>query len=212
MASEFPTNDLQNAWQNQPTEVFKMSAEKLRRKSQELDRRARVAVLVTAAIAILLFLWFGWGFLSFPEKFQKFGLGPFGSRSVRLGFSVLSLWGLYHGYRTYEVFWPSLASSDADLKTTLQSYRQQLEKRRDYTKEIWLKSGLILCFLGIAMVVMPVLVRDIITPLRMLADLGPIFALLILWLAIFIPQRRRRQRKLQQEIDQLRVFESEYQV
>jgi polyferredoxin len=212
MASEFPTNDLQNAWQDQPTEVFKMSAEKLRRKAQELDRRARVAVLVTAAIAILLFLWFGWGFLSFPEKFKNFGLGPFGSRSVHLGFGVLSLWGLYHGYRTYKVLWPSLASSDADLKTTLQSYRQQLEKRRDYTKKIWLKSGLIFCFLGIAMVVMPVLVRDIITPLRMLADLGPIFALLILWLAIFIPQRRRRQRKLQQEIDQLRAFESEYQV
>jgi hypothetical protein len=153
-------NDLQNAWQNQPTEVFKMSAQKLRRKAQELDRRARVAVLVTAAIAILLFLWFGWGFLSFPEKFQNFGLGPFGSPSVRQGFGVLSLWGLYHGYRTYKVLWPSLASSDADLKTTLQSYRQQLEKRRDYTKKIWLKSGLILCFLGIAMVVMPVLVRD----------------------------------------------------
>ena len=156
-------------------------------------------------------LWFGWGFLSFPEKFQNSGLGPFGSRSVRLGFGVLSLWALYHGYRTYKVLWPSLASSDADLKTTLQSYRQQLEKRRDYIKKIWLKSGLILCFLGIAMVVTPVLVRDIINPLRMLADLGPIFALLILWLAIFIPQRRRRQRKLQQEIDQLRAFESGYQ-
>jgi len=212
MPSEFPTNDLQDIWQNQPTEVFKMSADKLRRKAQQLDRKARLAVVFSAAIAILLFLYFGWGFLSFPEKFQTFGLGPFGAWSMRLGFGVLSLWGLFSGYQTYKVLWPGPAASDADLRTTLQSYRQQLEKRCDYSQNIWLRSGLILCFLGIAMVVMPVLVRDILTPLQLLADLGPIFGLLILWLAIFIPLRKRRQRKLQVEIDQLRAFESEYHV
>jgi hypothetical protein len=212
MPNEVPMNDLQNVWQNQPTEEFKMSAEKLRRKAQQLDRKARFAVLVSATIAIVLFLWFGWGFLSFPEEFRTFGLFPFGARTMRLGFGVLSLWGLYSGYKTYKVLWPSRAMSDADLRTTLHSYRQQLEKRRDYSQNIWLRSGLIFCFLGIAMVVIPVLVRDIVNPLRMLGDLGPIFALLILWLAIFIPTRRRRQRKLQREIDQLRAFESEWQV
>jgi hypothetical protein len=211
MPSEFPTNDLQNVWQSQPTEVFKMSAEKLRRKAQQHDRKARMAVLFSAAIAILLFLWFGWGFLSF-QKFQTFSLGPFGTWIMRLGFGVLSLWSLYSGYKTYKVFWPNPRASDADLKTTLQSIRQQLERRRDYSQNIWLRSGLIFCFLGIAMVVMPVLVRDIVTPLRLLTNLGPILALLILWLTIFIPQRKRRLRKLQAEIDQLRAFENEYQM
>lgn len=211
MPSELPTNELQNLWQNQITEEFKMSADKLHRKSQQLDRRARSAVLLAAAIAIVMFVIFGWGFLSFPEKFQSFGLGPFGGWITRLGFGLLSLWSLYSGYKTYKVLWPGHSTSDPDLRTTLQSYKQELEKRRDYTRHIWLRSGLIFCFLGIAMVVMPVLVRDIMNPLRMLANLGPIFALLVLWLAIFIPQRRRRQRKLQQEIDQLRAFESECQ-
>jgi membrane protein implicated in regulation of membrane protease activity len=211
MPSEFPTNELQNAWQNQPTEALKMSADKLRRQAQERDRKARRAVLISAAIAIVLFLWFGWGFLSF-QRIQTFGLGPWGLWSARLGLAMLSLWSLYSGYRTYKVFWPSAAASEADLKTTLQSYRQQLEKRRDYSQNIWLRSGLIFCFAGMAMVVGPMLVRDIQTPLRMLERVGPIFALLILWLAIFIPQRKRRQRKLQQEIDQLRRLESEYQV
>jgi len=211
MPSEIPTNDLQNVWQSQPTEVFKMSAEKLRRKAQQDDRKARLAVLFSAATAILLFLWFGWGFLSF-QKFQTFGLGSFGTWIARLGCGVLSLWGLYSGYKTYKVFWPNPTASDAGLKTTLQSYRQQLERRRDYSQNVWLRSGLIFCFLGIAMVVMPVLVRDIVTPLRLLANLGPILALLILWLAIFIPQRKRRLRKLQTEIDQLRAFENEYQM
>ena len=212
MPGEFPTNDLQNIWQNQPTEEFKMSADRLRRKAEQLDRRARLSVLVSAAIAILLFLWFGWGFLSFPEKFQRFGLEPFGAWTMRVGLAVLSLWSLYYGYKTYKVLWPSCGESDADLKTTLHSYREQLEKRRDYSQNIWLRSGLIFCFLGIAMVVMPMVVREITTPLRMLANLGPILALLILWLAIFIPSSRRRQRKLQHEIDQLRVLESECQV
>jgi len=212
MPNEFQKNDPQNLWQNQPTEVFEMSADKLRRKALQLDRKARLAVFFSAAIAILLFLYFGWGFVSFPEDFQTFGLGLLGAWSTRLGFGLLSLWGLYSGYKTYEVLWPSSAGSDADLKTTLQSYKQQLEKRRDYARHIWLRSGLIFCFLGIAMVVGPVLVRDIVTPVRLLANVGPILALLILWLAIFIPQRKRRQRKLQQEIDQLRAFESEYRV
>lgn len=211
MPSEFPTNGLQKVWQNQPTEVFKMSAEKLRRKAQQLNRRGRMAVFTSTAIAIMLFLWFGWGCLSFP-RIQTFGLGPLGLWSARLGLAMLSLWSLYSGYRTYKVLWPSAAASDADLKTTLHSYRQQLEKRRDYSQNIWLRSGLIFCFAGMAMVVGPMLVRDILSPLRMLESVGPIFALLILWLAIFIPQRKRKQRKLQQEIDQLRAFESEYQV
>jgi len=212
MPGEFPTNDLLKVWQNQHTEVCKMSADKLRRRAQQLGRKARLAVLLSAVIAIFLFLYFGWGFLSFPEKFQTFGSGSLGGWSMRLGFGVLGLWSLYSGYQTYTVLWPRPAASDADLKTTLQSYREQLEKRRDYSQNIWLRSGLIFCFLGVAMVVMPMLVRDITTPLRLLANLGPIFGLLILWLAVFIPLRKGRQRKLQQEINQLRAFESEYQV
>jgi hypothetical protein len=210
MTSEFQMNDPQNLWQNQPTEAFKMSADKLRRKAQRLDRKARLAVFTSATLAILLSLWFGWGFLSFA-KVQTFGLTASETSIVRIGFCVLSLWCLYSGFQTYRVLWPSRATPDADLKTTLQSYKHQLEKRRDYLRNIWRRAGLIWCFLGMAMVVMPMLVRDIAAPLRLLANLGPLFALFILWLAIFIPQRRRRQRKLQQEIDRLRAFEREYQ-
>jgi len=209
--TEFPKNDLQNVWQNQPTEVCKMSADQLRRKAQQLDRKARTAVFVSVAVAILLFLYFAWAVISFPATFQRFQLGPFASWTARLGFGLLTLWSIYSGYKAYKVLWPHSAASDSDLKTTLQSYKQELEKRRDYSANIWLRSGLIFCFIGIAMVVLPLMMREISTPLRMLANVGPILALLILWLAIFIPQRRRRQRKLAQEIDQLRAFERECQ-
>jgi len=206
MNSDFHMSNPQKLWQNQPTEGFTMSADKLRRKAQQCDRKARRAAFVSAAIALFLFLFFGWGFLSFP-RFQTFDLGPLGEWSTRLGLGLLSLWGLYSGYKTYKVFWPGPAAADADLKTTLQSYRQQLEKRHDYSQNIWLRSGLIFCFLGIAMIVVPVLIRDLVISPRLLTNVAPIFVLLVLWLAIFIPQRKRRQRKLQQEIDQLRTFE-----
>ncbi len=206
MNSDFHMSNPQKLWQNQPTEGFTMSADKLRRKAQQCDRKARRAVFVSAAIALFLFLFFGWGFLSFP-RFQTFDLGPLGEWSTRLGLGLLSLWGLYSGYKTYKVFWPGSAAADADLKTTLQSYRQQLEKRHDYSQNIWLRSGLIFCFMGIAMIVVPVLIRDLVISPRLLTNVAPIFVLLVLWLAIFIPQRKRRQRKLQEEIDQLRTFE-----
>lgn len=211
MPSEFPRHDPQNVWQNQPTEVFKMSLENLRRKADRLDRKARWVVFLSAALAAFLFPWFGWAFLSFPEKFQAFHLDRFGAWSTRLGFAVISLWGLYNVYETFKVFWPNPAASDAGLTTTLHSYRLQLEKRRDYAQKVWLRSGLLVCFLGVAMVLIPALVRDIATPLRLVTHLGPIFALLILWLAFFIPGRKRKLRQLQVEIDQLQAFESEYQ-
>ncbi len=212
MPSDFPQHNLQNAWQSQPTEVFQMSTERLRRIIQQLDRKSRLAVLVSAAIALFLFLFFGWAVVSFPARFQTLDLDPAAAWIVRLGFAVLSLWSLYSGFKTYQVFWPGSKPSDADARTTLQFYRQQLEKRRDYSRNIWLRSGLIFCFLGMAMVVMPMLIRDIAKPQQLLMNVGPILALLIVWLAIFIPQRKRRQRKLQQEIDQLRAFEQEYQL
>jgi hypothetical protein len=207
--TDFPKNVLQNVWQNQPTEVFQMSANELRRKAQQHDRKARLAVLVSAAVTITLFLYFGWSFLSFPGKLEALTSGVSGAWSMRLGFGVLSLWGLYSGYKTYKALWPNLAASDAGLKTTVQSYRQQLEKRHDYSRNIWLRSGLFFCFLGMTMVIVPILIRDLGTSPRLLANVAPIFALLILWLAIFIPQRKRRQRKLEQEIHQLRAFERE---
>ena len=63
MPSEFPMNDPQNIWQNQPTEAFKMSADQLRDKAQKrrkevpflsalLDRHHRLILFVFFARAM----------------------------------------------------------------------------------------------------------------------------------------------------------------
>ena len=94
------------------------------------------------------------------------------------------------------------------MSTSLEFYRSELERRRDYALHIWRRAGLTFCFLGAAMVVLPGLIKSLGSP-RLLLNFAPLFALLAIWLAIFFPKRKRRLRKLQQEIDELRTFETE---
>ena len=97
---------------------------------------------------------------------------------------------------------------DATLNTTLLFYRSVLEKRRGYHRHVWRWSGLPLCFVGMTMVLSPALVKSLETP-RLLANATPFLVLLAIWLAVFFPMRKRNRRKLQQEIEELRVFEKE---
>jgi hypothetical protein len=94
------------------------------------------------------------------------------------------------------------------VSTTLQSYRSELEKRRDYGRHIWRRAGLTFCFLGAALVLAPGLIKSIEDP-RLLVNAAPVFVLLAIWLAVFFPMRRRNQQRLRQEIEELRVFEAE---
>ena len=59
--------------------------------------------------------------------------------------------------------------------------------------------------------VWPNLMPSIRTP-RLLLNWAPLFALAAIWLAIFIPSRRRQHQRLEKEIEQLRTLEREYRV
>jgi polyferredoxin len=196
MPSEFPMNDPRNIWKNQPTEAFKMSADELRRKAQQRERKSRFEAAYSIIIELIGFVFFAWAFARAHE------LAP------RIGFGVLSLWCIYFAYQACKRIWQGRLAPDATLNTTLQSYRSELEKRRDYARHAWRKAGLTFCFLGIAMVVAPALIKSLGTP-RLLLNFAPLFGLLAIWCAIFFPMMKRNQRKLQQEIEELRVFERE---
>jgi hypothetical protein len=196
MPNEFPMNDPQNIWQNQTTEAFKMSADQLRNEAQMRQRKARFEVLCSIIIGLALFVFFAHTFARVHEMIP------------RMGWGLLSLWCIYSAYQAYKWMWPALPSPAATLNSTLQSYRSELEKRRDYIRHIWRRAGLTFAFLGMAMVVVPILVKSLDTP-RLLVNLAPFFLLLALWCVIFFLRRKRRQKKLQQEIEQLRGLEQE---
>ncbi len=172
-----------------------MSAEQLRSKARRKQNKARFEAAYSIVLGMLLFGLFAWKFTHGRELV------------ARIGWGVLSLWCIYFAGQAYRWIWQQRLAPDATLKTTLESYRSQLEKQRDYGRNIWSRAGLNWCVLGMALVAVPALVRAIQTP-RLFMNVLPLFVLFILWLALFFPMRKRRRQKLQQEIEELRGFES----
>ena len=197
MPSEFPMNDPRNIWKNQTTEAFKMSADELHRKSQQRQRKDRFVAVYSIISGLILFVFFAWTFARVHNEVVP-----------RIGVGVMSLWGIYYAYQAYKWFWQERLAPDAALNTTVQSYRSELEKRRDYGRHIWRRLGLPFLFLGLAMVIVPGLIKSLDAP-RLLLNFVPLFVLFAIWCAIYFPMRKRGQQKLQQEIEELRVFERE---
>lgn len=186
--------DPAKVWQNQPTEVSKMSAQELSNRDQERQRKARFTVILSVVVGIALLIDFAWTFTWIHDVVSRIGLG------------VLSVWCIYFMYHTYRWSWPGRPSPDAPAGTTLQSYRGELEKQRDHARHIWRRTGLTHCFLGVALVIAPGLIQAIKAP-RLLSNLAPFFALLVMWAVAFFFLRKRKRRRLQREIDELKDLE-----
>jgi uncharacterized membrane protein YfcA len=97
-------------------------------------------------------------------------------------------------------------AADAAVGTSLDFYRKELERRRDYGRHIWYRSGLWLSFVGLAFVVLPALIAALKTP-RLLLNAIPFFVLLAAWIVAFIHIRKREQQNLQSEIDELNALQ-----
>jgi hypothetical protein len=198
MPSEFPMHDPQNVWQNQPTEPFKMSTNEIRGKVQQRQKKARLEALFSITTGLMICFFFAWTFA------RSHGVLP------RLGLGLLSLCGLNFAYQAYRWIWPGRLRPDATVSTSLKFYRSELERRRDYGMHIWVRGGLTFCLLGLAMIVLPEVIRSL-RSARLLLNVLPVLVMLAIWFAIFLPTRKRKLRKLQQEIDELRGFEREAQ-
>ena len=206
MPNEFPMNDPQNIWQKQPTEAFKMSVAELRLKAQKRQKGVRSQVLRDAIIGLILCVFFAWNLIKVNHVW--WGVShPLSLWSTRMGTGLLSLWGLALPFLLYKWVWPARLTPDAPLNTTLQWYRSQLEKGRDFDRRVWLI--LIPVFVGIALVFVPAMISSLGNPRELLQNSLPLFGLLAIWLPIFLYLRKRRRGRRQQEIEQLRAFERE---
>jgi hypothetical protein len=196
MPDEFPINDPQKIWQDQPTEAMKMSLDEIRRRAQKLQTKGRLAALSTIVIGLVLCVLFA---LSSARPQEVVG---------RIGWGMLSLWGLYSAYQAYKWIWPGRLAADATFGTSLDFYRSELERSRDYGRQVWRRAGLTFCFAGLALVILPGLIGALRTP-RLLWNVVPFFVLLVTWFVVFFSMRRRKLQKLQREIDELKVLEGE---
>ncbi len=194
MPDDLPTNDPRKLWKDQPTEVFQMSADELRRQVRRLQARARLEVAKAILFGALLAGFFAWRAALAHQAMP------------RAGFVILSLWSVHLGYQTYRSIWTRRLLPDATEGATLQSYKQALERRRDYVRHLWRRAGLTFCLAGAALVVAPAMLESLHDP-RFLWRWAPLFALVVLWFAVFFPMRKRRQQRLQKELDELRLLE-----
>ena len=192
--SEFPRKDSREIWQSQSTETFKMPLEQLRRKAEERRSKARFEALVSIVIGLALCIFFAWTFATAHDL------------TVRLGFAVLTVWCLYVPYQAYKWIWPVRPEPDLTPTTTLQSYKNLLQKRRDYVRHVWRRAGLTFCFLGLALIIVPELIKALASP-RLALNVLPVLVVLVIWCALFFPQMKRRLRKLEQEIRELGAAE-----
>jgi hypothetical protein len=156
--------------------------------------KARFTAATTITSALLVCGFFAWNFARTHEVLP------------RMGYGLISFCGILMAYQTYKWVWPSNLPPDAPVSTSLEFYRSELERRRDYRRHIWRRTGLPFCFLGMAMVVVPALIAALGAP-RLLLNMVPFFLLLITWFVLFFLGKKRSQHKLQQEIDELRAFE-----
>jgi uncharacterized membrane protein YfcA len=194
MPNELPMNDPRNIWQNQPKEPFKMSVDQMRLKVHRFQIKARFKVLYAITIGLSICVFFGWNCIRAQEVLS------------RMGFGLLSVCGIYFAYQAYKWIWPRNLPQDAPVSTSLEFYRSELERRRDYSRHVWRRSGLTFCFLGLVMALAPGLNDSLDNP-RLLVNTVPFFALLIIWFVAFFYLKKRGQHELQREIDELRAFE-----
>ena len=194
MPDEFPLNDPKKIWQEQPTEPVKMSLDEIRRKAQKFQTKSRLKVL--AAMVIGLFVCVAFAHMSAVVQ----------DVIPRIGWGVISIWGLYGAYAAYKWIWPRSLAEDATLSTSLCFYRSELERRRDYERHIWRRSGVAFCFAGLALALIPELIPAIETP-RLLLNAAPFFVLLVIWFVLFLFVRKHSRLKLQREIDELNALE-----
>ncbi len=189
-------NDPRSVWQNQPKEPFKMSADEMRLRALRFQTKARLRAAAGITSALLVCAFFGWNAARTDELVPRLGLG------------IISLCGIFMAYSTYKWVWPGNLPADAPVSTSIEFYRSELERRRDYGRHIWRRTGLPYLFLGMAMFLAPALIAAFGAP-RLFLNMIPFFLLLILWFVLFFRGQKRGQRKVQQELDELRAFESD---
>jgi hypothetical protein len=197
MPDESPLIDPKQIWQNQPTEPIRMSLDEIRRRAHNLETKDRLAALVYMALALGLCVFFGLSFARTPYLV------------TRIGWAVLSLWCLYSVYHGYKWIWPRRLAADATFSASLIFYRNELERKRDYVRHAWRRAGLTWCFVGLAIVLVPPLIQALETAPPLLVKALRFFVLLGIWFALFFPMKKRKQNKLQREIDELNGLERE---
>ena len=184
-------NDLpQKLWQDQPAEEFAMTLDDIRRRAEVFHKKTRLKVLMVMVIGLAMLVVFTRASIREPHSMP------------RTAWALLALGSAVLAVQSYRWQWPRNLAFDSAV-TGVRAYRHELERHRDYSSRIWRRSGLPILFLGVALLVIPPLAANPAAASKAV----PFFVLLATWFALFIPKRRREERNLRREIEELSSIE-----
>jgi hypothetical protein len=190
MPNESSANDPKTIWQSQPTEPSKMTLVMIRHKTQQLHaqtRRDRFAEIAASVIMI---------------GFYGCGIWWIHAAALRAIFALAIAWTL-----AGQSFVDRRSLSDASqlevpLSTSLESYRREVERRRD------LSSRFLLWSFGPGILALGAFCAYLLAWTHgFVRSTAPFFTLLGLWFVLLFFQKMRQKRDLQREIDQLNEVE-----
>lgn len=189
MPDERP-EDLQSLWQNQKAEEIRMSTEEFRVKAERLRVKARRMAVANGVAYVAALGFLGFTFMKIPNVVSRAGL------------VMLAAGALYVAWRAHQRLWPSGGPSS---ETGIEAYHRELERSRDHLRDVWRMAAPMLP--GAVLFVLPgvgPLVRMVMAAPRMaLTNSLPFLMVMVVWLALMVPVRRRRLRKIQGEIEAL---------
>jgi hypothetical protein len=192
MPNNHPINDPRNVWQNQPPEPLRISLDEIRRRAGALEVRARREVFASYAVAAFLVIAFS------RASITANGMLP------KIAFGMMAAWAIYFLIMVRKGIWPHRLPPDAAPLNTIAIYKRELERQRDHLWYVW-KRLLVPLFLMLALLLVPLLLRN---P-RLAVNVVPFFVLLALWVALFVPVRRRKLRAIQRELAELDELRNE---
>jgi hypothetical protein len=197
MRNDSSGNDPRAVWQNQPTEPSAMTLEKIRKKTQELHAKTRRELIKSIAGPLIVVAICGFG-IRLPDPVLR----------AILAFAIA--WSLTGQYFLNRGMWSATLPGDAALRTGLESYRREVERRRFLFSRIMLwHFGPVVFAIAILVVVIANLGignRGMLLK-EALFNMSPFLTLIVIWIAAVFVIRMRQQRELQREIDELREIE-----
>ncbi len=177
-------NDPKQLWQGQKTEVSTITLELVRERARELRAKTRNALLGWMALPLVVAGFGGWAVVT-----VKGGTGQQVATGIAFAWSVAGLYFARRGMR-----------DEAGMRTGLESYRRELERRRILHSRAlrWVFGPLLL---SIGAFVAPLASQGMI--LRMI----PFLSLVAIWIGAVFVMRVLEERELARELDVLREIE-----
>ena len=189
-----------------------MSVEQLRISAHNLQRKSRFEELRSIVACTIVFVFFARGLFNTPRMLVPIEWSAASLWSIRMGCALICLGAAYEVYKACKRMRTWRFETGTTLETTVRSYRTLLEHRRDFFRRMWHNKALWFILAGMGFAAVPMLINEAHRSPHYLLAAAPLAGLLAIWWIAMVVIRRHCQRKLQQEIDQLRAFEREYQV